>query len=402
MAEIGDPLAEVSLRSCRAWSCIYAGDLASARRDLELVGSLNALGWAAGEGLAGPPRIMVALETGDIEAARVALAHSPAVLNPGLPWFEGAVAHAAGDAAAALEAFERAGDVLEGMLGLRNPTVLPWRSSAALAAARLGRDDLARRHAFAELAAAESVGVARSLGNALAVAGWVSGDLEMMERGVRVLETSPSRLWLARALLTLGIGYRRARRLRDARAPLGRALDMSEQMGATHVAQRALLELRATGARPRRRARSGLQSLTPRQREVATLAARGLTTRQISAELFLTAKTVETHLTHVFRKLRISSRAELAPLLKPESEETLSTPQVRVITGIAANHAYRSCGDNVRPAGLLATAAGADGPAIPLKENHADLIRQSRRVGDDPAHRVQGVPRRPEGGQRRR
>ena len=322
VAEIGDPLAEVSLRSCRAWSCIYIGDLAAARRDLDAVSSLNALGWAAGEGLAGPPRIMVALEAGDIEAARVALTNTPAVLNPGLPWFEGAVAHAAGDAAGALEAFERAGEVLEGMLGLRNPTVLPWRSSAALAAAGLGRDELARRHAFAELAAAESAGIARSLGNALAVAGWVSGELEMMERGVQVLETSPSRLTLARALLMLGIGYRRARRLRDARAPLGRALDMCEQMGATHLAQRALLELRTAGARPRQRARSGLRALTPREREVATLAARGLTTRQVSAELFLTAKTVETHLTNVFRKLRISSRGELAPLLTGGDSES--------------------------------------------------------------------------------
>lgn len=326
VAEIGDPLAEVSLRACRAWSCVYVGDLAAARRDLAAITSLNAFGWAEGEGLAGPPRIMMALETADIQGARSALAASPAVFNPGLPWFEGAVAHAAGDPAAALDAFERAGEVLEGVLGLRNPTVLAWRSSAALAAASLGRDELACHHALAELAAAESAGIARSLGNARVVAGLVTGDLDLMESGVAVLETSPSRLSLARALLMHGIGYRRARRLRDARDPLSRALDLSEQMGAATIAQRARLELRTTGARPRRRARSGPEALTPREREVAVLAARGLTTRQISAELFLTAKTVETHLTHVFRKLRIASRSDLEAHLLLDGETGATSP----------------------------------------------------------------------------
>jgi DNA-binding CsgD family transcriptional regulator len=60
-----------------------------------------------------------------------------------------------------------------------------------------------------------------------------------------------------------------------------------------------------------------VQALTASERNVAELAASGRTTRQIAGELFLTPKTVETHLTRVFRKLGLTSRAQLAPLLKP-------------------------------------------------------------------------------------
>jgi DNA-binding CsgD family transcriptional regulator len=63
-----------------------------------------------------------------------------------------------------------------------------------------------------------------------------------------------------------------------------------------------------------------VQSLTPSESTVAELAAAGRTTRQIAAELFLTQKTVETHLTRVFRKLGVTSRRELAPLLTPDPE----------------------------------------------------------------------------------
>src|SRR6202008_3253478 len=111
----------------------------------------------------------------------------------------------------------------------------------------------------------------------------------------------------------LGITYRRARRTRDARAPLGRALDLARELGATLVAQRALHEFKAAGARPRSRPRTGVQALTASERNVAELAASGRTTRQIAGELFLTPKTVETHLTRVFRKLGLTSRAQLAP-----------------------------------------------------------------------------------------
>jgi DNA-binding CsgD family transcriptional regulator len=74
-------------------------------------------------------------------------------------------------------------------------------------------------------------------------------------------------------------------------------------------------ELRATGARPRRLALSGAQSLTAAERRVAELASTGLTNRRIAQELFVTTATVETHLRHAFQKLDVRSRDQLAVAL---------------------------------------------------------------------------------------
>ena len=327
VAERGDPLAEVALRCCRAWAQLHQGRLAAAQRDLDAVQVLNRLGWSAVNGLCGPPLVQLRVELGDLAGARAMLQRTPrGVHNPGLPWFAGAVALAAGDSAAALAAFEEAGAELEGMLGLRNPGVLPWRSGAALAALQLGRREHARALVGPELEQAAALGVPRALGIALRVSGIVEDDVTRLERSVEVLERSPAQLELARSRLFLGIAYRRARRTRDAREPLGRALDGARELGAIVLAERALRELKAAGARPRSRPRTGVQSLTPSERNVAVLAAAGRTTRQIAAELFLAQKTVETHLTRVFRKLGVTSRGELAPLLTPEAEADSAPP----------------------------------------------------------------------------
>ena len=77
------------------------------------------------------------------------------------------------------------------------------------------------------------------------------------------------------------------------------------------LADRARAELLAAGARPRRTASSGWDALTPAERRVATLAANGCGNREIAQQLFVTRRTVETHLTHVFQKLGVTTRAEL-------------------------------------------------------------------------------------------
>ena len=81
------------------------------------------------------------------------------------------------------------------------------------------------------------------------------------------------------------------------------------------VAERARTELLATGARPRKAMLSGPESLTPSERRVALMAARGMANRDIAQALFITQRTVETHLTHVFQKLAIDSRSRLAEAL---------------------------------------------------------------------------------------
>jgi DNA-binding CsgD family transcriptional regulator len=80
-------------------------------------------------------------------------------------------------------------------------------------------------------------------------------------------------------------------------------------------------ELLAAGARPRRTALSGIESLTPSELRVTQLAADGMTNREIAQALFVTEKTVETHLGHVFPKLDVSSRAELPMKLERANRE---------------------------------------------------------------------------------
>jgi DNA-binding CsgD family transcriptional regulator len=82
------------------------------------------------------------------------------------------------------------------------------------------------------------------------------------------------------------------------------------------IAERARDELRATGARPRRMVLTGVESLTPSERRVAMMAASGLGNREIAQDLFVSVKTVETHLGSAYRKLDISSRKELPDVLQ--------------------------------------------------------------------------------------
>jgi DNA-binding CsgD family transcriptional regulator len=91
------------------------------------------------------------------------------------------------------------------------------------------------------------------------------------------------------------------------------------------LTERARTELTAAGGRPRRLALSGLDSLTPSERRVAQLAAAGLPNREIAQHLFITARTVEGHLTHAYQKLDISSREQLPEALATPNAETTAS-----------------------------------------------------------------------------
>jgi DNA-binding CsgD family transcriptional regulator len=95
-------------------------------------------------------------------------------------------------------------------------------------------------------------------------------------------------------------------------------MDGAHRCGAVALADRAADELRATGARPRRRSLTGRDALTAAERRVAALAAAGHSNRQIAQELFITIATVETHLRRVYRKLGVDGRAGLAGALGGE------------------------------------------------------------------------------------
>jgi DNA-binding CsgD family transcriptional regulator len=202
--------------------------------------------------------------------------------------------------------------------GAINPAVTPWRSDAALAASRLREHDLARALAAEELEIARRFGAPRALGIALRAEALVAADgttESLLTEAVTVLEGSGARLEHARALIDLGAVVRRDGRRSAARDLLRRGLELAMRCGAKRLASQSSEELAATGARPRRIALSGVESLTPSERRVAQHAADGLTNRAIAQALFVTEKTVEGHLAHAFDKLGVRSRTRLRDAL---------------------------------------------------------------------------------------
>ena len=186
-----------------------------------------------------------------------------------------------------------------------NPSYVPWRSTLALV---LARDDpeQARDLTDAEMRRARELGQPRGIGVALRASGIIEGGdagIALLKESVAVLRDSPARSELARALCDLGGAQRRAGARAAAREPLREALELAQRCGAESLAQRAREELMATGAHPRRERLSGPDALTPSERRVAEMAAAGMTNRVIAESLFVTAKTVGTHLGHIYRKL---------------------------------------------------------------------------------------------------
>lgn len=209
-------------------------------------------------------------------------------------------------------------DAYERRLGLmRNPAAAPWRTLKAVALDRLERTEEAIALAAEELEAARAWGGRQAIGHALRVLGQLRREegLADLEAAVETLEQSSARLELAKALLDLGTALRLARQPTKAREPLRRAIELGSACSADALAERARSELRAAGARPRREALGGIESLTPSERRVAGMAAEEMTNREIAQALFVTPKTVEVHLSNAYRKLEISNRRQLAGVL---------------------------------------------------------------------------------------
>ena len=271
------------------------------------------------------------LELGDLEAADAVLALGDGQA-PASGFFAawrhaatGRVAAARGRDEEALAAFLLAGRRLV-ELDMVNPTVIAWRSEAALAARRLGRDEQAGALAAEELALAERFGAARALGVARRACGLLErgeAAVATLRSAVEVLGGSGARVEHARAAIDLGAAIRRAGRPREARDALRAGVALADAAGATSLAQRARDELRRAGGRARETAGGAAARLTPSELRVAELAAAGAGNRQIAATLFVTTKSVEWHLGNVYRKLDIRGRGELAGALgEPESPAT--------------------------------------------------------------------------------
>jgi len=149
------------------------------------------------------------------------------------------------------------------------------------------------------------------------------GDPDGFEEALRLHAETPDRFEEARTLLCQGETLRRARRRVEAREPLRRAIDAFDALGAVPWAEQARAELAASGETARRRDAGTVDQLTPRELQVALVLADGHTIREAAAKLFLSPKTVDYHLRHVYRKLAIDSRGALADALGQDQDPHL-------------------------------------------------------------------------------
>jgi DNA-binding CsgD family transcriptional regulator/tetratricopeptide (TPR) repeat protein len=324
----GSTAAFAAAKVFRAQTFVFRGDLAEAEAEAREAFAAGET-WATSARFAGHSLAFLAdalMEQGRLDDAAAALARagtdesfdSASVLY--LPDSRARLRLLRGDLAGGLEETLEAGRRFE-ELGGRNPAFFAWRSQAALALLQLGKQEEAWPLASEELELARTWGAPRALGAALRVAGLVEGGqrgLAHLEEAVEVLEGSPAKLEHAKARTELGAALRRANRRSEARDQLRHAVELATICGAVALAARAEAELLATGARPRRIALSGVDSLTPSERRVAQMAAQGHTNREVAQALFVSPKTVEVHLSSVYRKLEIRSRSQLpAALAEP-------------------------------------------------------------------------------------
>jgi len=121
----------------------------------------------------------------------------------------------------------------------------------------------------------------------------------------------------ARLQLAYGIWLRRQRRPADSRPPLRSARATFEVLGAVPWEERARQELRATGETVRRRAPEARDELTPQERQIAEMAAAGLSKPRDRPQLYLSHRSVASHLYRLFPKLGVTSRAQLVAIFPP-------------------------------------------------------------------------------------
>jgi DNA-binding CsgD family transcriptional regulator len=269
--------------------------------------------------------VRIEARRGDARAAERARTGVALAREFGMPFFEAWALHAQGELAlgrgeleAARAAFEAKAALLE-RHGMRDPDLSPAPELVELLA-RLGRLEEARPLAAAALAAADEKGRPWALARAHRARALVFEDdrVAFLEfEAARALHGQEDDVFEhARTDLCLGERLRRSGRRADARPPLRAALDAFDALAAAPWADRASAELKATGETARRRDAASLDELTPQELRIALMLAEGATTRQAASALYLSPKTVEYHLRHVYLKLGVNSRTALAEALR--------------------------------------------------------------------------------------
>ncbi|WP_307818416.1 LuxR C-terminal-related transcriptional regulator [Streptomyces sp. MBT62] len=233
----------------------------------------------------------------------------------------------------ALDDLTRCGRLLREW-GVDLPSFVPWRGDAVATLLRLGRTDEARELAVEQLAMVPGT-QRRTRGMALRTAASVSDPRRrapLLREAVDLLETSGDRLELAHALADLSEAHTRAGQGDRARMVARQAHDIAEENGLVPLVRRlAARDSRAPGPDRGAGDRVGVGVLSSSEAQVAALAAAGLSNREIAEKLFITVSTVEQHLTHTYRKLRVKGRADLPlSLLDPDGREGSGLPEHRL------------------------------------------------------------------------
>jgi DNA-binding CsgD family transcriptional regulator len=278
------------------------------------------------------PLALIAAHRGDLDAARELavhghhLAESQGALLAGLEATTGLIDLWSGDPAAAVERFAHA-ERTAAKAGWNDPCLCWWRSENAEALLELGRVDDAlealqafetyatRLHRTWALAYAS-----RCRGLAAAARGHIDAAVTLLEEAVAQHEAAGDLFGRARSLLALGVVRRRGRLKRAARDAIEAALAAFDELGAGSWAEKARGELGKISGRRRD------EGLTPAEQRVAALVAEGRTNREVAATLFLGERTVESHLTRVYSKLGVRSRAELASKFRGSHDFKESPP----------------------------------------------------------------------------
>ncbi|WP_414503984.1 ATP-binding protein [Streptomyces sp. NEAU-L66] len=203
-----------------------------------------------------------------------------------------------------------------------SPAVSSWWFWAGRAHLALGAPAAARELAEDAVERARKGKLTDALGAGLRLLATTESGarkLGVLEEALSALDGSPARLERARTLVDYGSTLHACGRTEAARETLRQGLDLAYALGAAQLHSQANDALLATGARPRRVTSSGVESLTPSEAQVARMAAAGGTNREIAEELFVTQRTVEQHLTSVYRKVGVSGRRGLGRFFGPGS-----------------------------------------------------------------------------------
>ncbi|HSE70381.1 MAG TPA: LuxR C-terminal-related transcriptional regulator, partial [Nocardioidaceae bacterium] len=318
----GSALGFATASFCRGWLNLRRGLLHDASIDLDACLQMRSRGWSEYVEVALAGQALTHLGLGRLEDAAALEPQLRAIERPDMP---GAVArYAAGVLRALHQDHEQAVADYEAVSnavgqGLLNAAIVPWRELSVWSLRALGRDQEAAERASEAVHLARQWGAPRTVGWALRAQAHLLEREEaqaQLREAVRLFEECGSIHHLARARMDLGELLLQSDDTREEGVALLRAaLAFGREQDIRPIVSRAGHVLVRHGVSVVDPATSPLAPLTPGERRVVQLAATGQTNRRIAEELFVTVKAVEWHLSNAYRKLGVTSRAQLPDVL---------------------------------------------------------------------------------------